>query len=162
MNTPEQNTPRRTPILWILCILTMISAFFSTIAYLAWALAPDTMLNSMEIVKSSGIIPLDQADKILSIYTSIESWQYIFLAVVQITMFAGAFIMLAKLDTIGFHIYTISQISQFIILNFMIGGSVAMDLNSIIMAILWVLMYATQLKFMRNFSSKQETGDKIN
>lgn len=43
-----ENTPKRTPVLWILGILTMLSAASSTIAYLSWAFAPDQMLKSME------------------------------------------------------------------------------------------------------------------
>ena len=39
-------------------------------------------------------------------------------------------------------------------MNFIIGGLVAMDLNGIIMSVLWVLMYATQLRYMKPFDNQ--------
>jgi hypothetical protein len=69
-------------------------------------------------------------------------------------LFAGAFLMLAKLNKAGFHVYTIGKILEFCVMNFVIGGLVAMDLNSIIMSVLWVLMYATQLRYMKPFDNQ--------
>ena len=145
-----ENTPKRTPILWILGIITMLSATFSAIAYICWAFAPDYMLKSMESVKEMGVFPAEQAEQIFAIYTSINSWQYLMLTAVQIMLFAGAFLMLAKLNKAGFHVYTIGKILEFCVMNFLIGGLVAMNINGIIMSVLWVLMYATQLRFMQS------------
>lgn len=147
-NSPYK--PQRTPILWILGIITMVSALFSAIAYLCWALAPDYMLKSMETIKEMDLFPADQAEKILSLYTSIASWQYLLLTLVEIMLFTGAFLMLAKLNKAGFHVYTIGKILEFCVLNFVIGGMVAMNMNGIITSVLWVLMYATQLRFMKS------------
>ena len=144
-----ENTPKRTPILWILGILTMLNSTFSAIAYICWAFAPDYMQKSMEMIKEMGMFPAEQTDQILSIYTSISSWQYLLLTVVQIMLFAGAFLMLVKLNSNGFHVYTIGKILEFCVLNFVIGGMAAMDVNGIIMSVLWVLMYATQLRFLK-------------
>ena len=57
--------------------------------------------------------------------------------------------MLVKLNSNGFHVYTIGKIIEFCVLNFVIGGMAAMDVNGIIMSVLWVLMYATQLRFLK-------------
>ena len=103
----------------------------------------------MEMIKEMGMFPAEQTDQILSIYTSINSWQYLLLAAVQLMLFAGAFLMLAKLNSKGFHVYTIGKILEFCVLNFVIGGMVAMDVNGIILSVLWVLMYATQLRFLK-------------
>ena len=149
MNNPETITPKRTPILWILGIITMLNSAFSAIAYICWAFAPDYMQKSMEMIKAMGMFPAEQTDQILSIYTSINSWQYLLLAAVQLMLFAGAFLMLVKLNSKGFHVYTIGKILEFCVLNFVIGGMVAMDVNGIIMSVLWVLMYATQLRFLK-------------
>ena len=149
-----ENTPKRTPILWILGIITMLNSAFSAIAYICWAFAPDYMLKSMETIKDMGMFPADQVEQILSIYTSINSWQYLLLAAVQLMLFVGAFLMLAKLNKAGFHVYTIGKILEFCVMNFVIGGLVAMDLNSIIMSVLWVLMYATQLRYMKPFDNQ--------
>ena len=144
-----ENTPKRTPILWILGILTMLNSVFSAIAYICWAMAPDYMMKSMETFKSMNLLPSDQIDLILSLYTSISSWQYLLLTIVQIMLFVGAFLMLVKLNSNGFHVYTIGKILEFCVLNFVIGGMAAMDVNGIIMSVLWVLMYATQLRFLK-------------
>ncbi len=143
-----ENAPRRTPILWILGIITMVNAAFSAIAYISWALAPEYMLKSMETIRNMDMFSEDQVEQIISLYTSIQSWQYILLAIVSVALFVGAFMMLVKLKKVGFHIYTIGKILEFCVMNFVIGGMVAMDFNGIITSVLWVLMYATQLRFL--------------
>lgn len=143
------NKPHRTPILWILGIITMVDSLFSAIAYLCWAIAPNSMLKSMDIIKEMNLFSAEQADQILSLYTSISSWQYLLLTVVEIMLFTGAFLMLVKLNKVGFHVYTIGKILEFCVLNFAIGGLAAMNVNSIIMSVLWVLMYATQLRYIQ-------------
>lgn len=159
------NKPHRTPILWILGIITMVDSLFSAIAYLCWAIAPNSMLKSMDIIKEMNLFSTEQAEQILSLYTSISSWQYLLLTVVEIMLFTGAFLMLVKLNKVGFHVYTIGKILEFCVLNFAIGGLAAMNVNSIIMSVLWVLMYATQLRFIQqpdnqnNNSSEQNFPD---
>lgn len=143
------NKPHRTPILWILGIITMVDSLFSAIAYLCWAIAPNSMLKSMDIIKEMNLFSAEQADQILSLYTSISSWQYLLLTVVEIMLFTGAFLMLVKLNKVGFHVYTIGKILEFCVLNFAIGGLAAMNVNGIIMSVLWVLMYATQLRYIQ-------------
>lgn len=155
-----ENKPRRTPILWILGIITMVNATFSAIAYICWAIAPDYMLKSMEIIKEMNLFSGDQAEQILNLYTSIASWQYLLLTVVEVMLFTGAFLMLVKLNKVGFHVYTIGSILEFCVLNFVIGGMVAMNTNGIITSVLWVLMYATQLRFME--SSDNQDDNTIN
>lgn len=149
--------PQRTPILWILGTFTMIGAMFSAITYLCWAIAPDSMLQSIGIIKEMKMFSAEQVDQILSLYTSITNWQYLLLTVVEVMSFAGAFLMLVKLNKIGFHVYTISKIMEFCVLNFIIGGMAAMNMNGIITSVLWVLMYATQLRFM-NPSDNQDNN----
>ena len=160
------NKPHRTPILWILGIITMVDSLFSAIAYLCWAIAPNSMLKSMDIIKEMNLFSAEQADQILSLYTSISSWQYLLLTVVEIMLFTGAFLMLVKLNKVGFHVYTIGKILEFCVLNFAIGGLAAMNVNSIIMSVLWVLMYATQLRYIQqpdnhnnNFSEQNFTDN---
>jgi len=152
-----ENTPKRTPILWILAILTMISSLFSAFTYLFWAIIPDYLVNSMESIKTMNMFPTDQVEQVLEIYTSIKSWQYLLLMGVEIMFFTGAFIMLVKLNKAGFHVYTIGKILEFCVLNFVIGGLVAMNFNGILMSILWVLMYATQLRFMGPVDKNNQT-----
>ena len=162
MNNPETITPKRTPILWILGIITMLNSAFSAIAYICWAFAPDYMQKSMEMIKEMGMFPAEQTDQILSIYTSINSWQYLLLAAVQLMLFAGAFLMLVKLNSKGFHVYTIGKILEFCVLNFVIGGMVAMDVNGIIMSVLWVLMYTTQLRFLKAVENQDNNSTPSN
>lgn len=154
MNNVTENKPKRPIILWILGILTMLDSGFSFFAYIGWALKPGYMRNSMESIRSMGIISSDQLDEVLAIYDSIQSWQYLLLAAVSLMLFLGAFLMLAKLKKTGFHIYTIGKILEFCVMNFAIGGMVAMDISGIIMSILWVLMFAMQLRYMEPFENQ--------
>lgn len=158
MENKPQYKPQRTPILWILGIITMVDAVFSAIAYLCWAISPDYMLKSMEMIKEMNLFPADQAEQILNLYTSIASWQYLMLTVIEAMLFTGAFLMLVKLNRAGFHVYTVGKILEFCVLNFVIGGMVAMNVNGIITSVLWVLMYATQLRFM-NPSDNQDDNN---
>lgn len=151
-----ENKPRRTPILWILGIIVMLDAVFSAIVYVCWAMAPDYMLKSMEIIKEMNFFTTDQVEQILAIYTSIASWQYLLLALVEAMFFAGAFLMLVKLNKVGFHVYTIGKILEFCVLNFVIGGIAAMNTNGIITSVLWVLMFATQLRYMEPFDNQDD------
>lgn len=155
-----EKKPQRTPILWILGIFTMIGAMFSAITYLCWAIAPDSMLQSMGIIKEMKMFSSEQVDQILSLYTSISNWQYLLLTIVEVMLFTGAFLMLVKLNKVGFHVYTIGKIVEFCVLNFIIGGMAAMNVNGIISSVLWVLMYATQLRFM-NPTDNQEDNTNI-
>jgi hypothetical protein len=157
-----ENKPQRTPILWILGIITMVDSLFSAIAYLCWAIAPNSMLKSMDIIKEMNLFSEEQADQILSLYTSISNWQYLLLTIVECLFFAGAFLMLVKLNKTGFHLYTIGKILEFCMLNFVIGGMAAMGINGIIMSILWVLMFATQLRFMNQTDNQDNTMSENN
>ena len=89
--------------------MTMTSAVFSAIAYLCWAIAPDYMLKSMEMIKEMKMFTADQAEQILTLYSSITSWQYLLLTLVEMMLFTGAFLMLVKLNQAGFHVYTIDK-----------------------------------------------------
>lgn len=156
------NTPKRTPILWILGILTMLSAASSAIAYLSWAFAPDYMMKSMETVKEMNLFSADQTEQLLSLYTSIKSWQFLLLTFVQVMLFAGAFLMLVRLNKAGFHVYTMGKILEFCVMNFAIGGLAAMGLNGIVTSVLWVLMYATQLRFLQSSDNQNDNPSQQN
>jgi len=157
-----ENTPKRTLILWILGILTMIDTFFSVIAYLSWIIAPDYMRQSSEMLKNTNLQTPDQVEQMLNLYSSIQNWQYLLLILVCVALFAGAFLMLVKLKGLGFHVYTIGKITEFCVMNFVIGGMVAMDLNGVIMSVLWVLMYATQLRYLEPFDPKDNASPNQN
>lgn len=152
-----EKKPQRSPILWILGTFTMIGAMFSAITYLCWAVAPNSMLQSMEIIREMKMFSADQVDQILSLYTSISKGQYLLLTLVEVMLFTGAFLMLVKLNKVGFHVYTIGKIVEFCVLNFIIGGMAAMNMNGIISSILWVLMYATQLRFMNPTDNQDDS-----
>ena len=59
MENQPQYKPQRTPILWILGIITMVNSVFSAIAYICWAIAPDYMLKSMEMIKEMNLFSAD-------------------------------------------------------------------------------------------------------
>ena len=97
--------------------------------------------------------------EMLDVFLSIPSWKYIPLILAEAASFAGALIMLWKLNSIGFHIYTIGQILEVCTLNFIIGGKLVMPLSAVMMTVLIIVMYATQLRYMKKTSDTENKPD---
>ena len=95
--------------------------------------------------------------QVFEMYLSIKGWQYGLLIITEAAIFIGALIMLWKLNPIGFHIYTIGQMAEFCVQNFIIGGKMTMNWSAIMLTIMIILMYATQLRYMKQ---PEETVEK--
>ena len=141
--------PKRGFLLWFLSLATMFQAGNNILLYTMFLLFPDKM---GQVVSNLTQIPFfdDEAFReVIQVFQSIAGWQYGLLILVEIAIFAGALIMLWKLNPIGFHIYTIGQIGLFCILNFVIGGKLMMTWEAIIWTVFIILLFASQLKYMR-------------
>lgn len=137
-------------VLWILAIFTMINAATNGMTDLIFAIMPNIAAQSIEAVKALPMFNSSEYSEAFNLMLSIKSWQYALLLLTEAAGFAGAFLMLVKLNPLGFHIYTIGQIFQILIANYVIGGKASMSISSILMAILIVAMFATQLPFMKH------------
>lgn len=149
MKIYDKFEPRRTVLLWILCMFTFIGAGFSAIGYLIYAIAPDILSQSMEAVKSMPMFADEQIQKLMEAYVSVKSWKYALMCLCEAVIFIGPMLMLVKLNPIGFHIYTLGQIARFCIQTFVIGGMLKMNTSNILWIIIMIMLFATQLKYMR-------------
>ncbi len=111
------------------------------------------------MVKTMPMFAGAEYQELFDIMLSITKWQFLLLILAEAASFAGALIMLWKLKSIGFHIYTIGQILEFCTLNFIIGGKLTMTFSAVIMTVLIIVMYATQLRYMKDPPAKDNNNE---
>lgn len=159
-NTDGKSLPKRTFMLWFLAICTMLNNVTSGLTYFFYGLFPKILRQSVEVMSNMPMFDNEQYRQAFDTYLSIAPWQYLLLFVMCAMAFAGALIMLWKLKPLGFHLYTISQIYGFCVLNLIIGGKLAMGWNEIIWTIMIVIIYALQLRFIQQFKDASEQKEK--
>ncbi|MBR4136724.1 MAG: hypothetical protein IKU03_10035 [Bacteroidales bacterium] len=154
---PPVIKPQRTFILWFMGICSMLDAVFSVCSYLIFMMKPEA---AAVILKSNasllGATP-EQITTLTDAMAAITQPQFLMLIGVECLMFAGALLMLWKLNQIGFHLYTIGQLLNICILNFVIGGSMAMNFESIITVVFLIIIYAMQLRYMKRLEDTEES-----
>lgn len=148
-SNPNIKQPKRGFLLWFLSLATMFQAGNNILLYTMFLLFPDKMGQAVSNLTQIPFFDDEAFREVIQVFQSIAGWQYGLLILVEIAIFAGALIMLWKLNPIGFHIYTIGQIGLFCILNFVIGGKLMMTWEAIIWTIFIILLFASQLKYMR-------------
>lgn len=146
----QPDKPTRTFLLWFLGICTMINAGMNVLSFSMFAFFPNVIHHSIEVMKDMPRFSGEEYQEMFDIFLSIPAQKCILLILAEAASFAGALIMLWKLNSIGFHLYTIGQILEFCTLNFIIGGKLAMDFSAVLMVVLVIVMYATQLKYMKD------------
>ena len=157
----KPDKPQRTFLLWFLGICTMINAGMNVISFTMYACFPDFIRQSMTIMQNMSFFSGDEYKDMIDIFLSVAPSQYILLILAEAASFAGALIMLWKLRSIGFHIYTVGQILEFCTLNFIIGGKLTMPLSAVLMTMLIIVMYATQLRYMKDHFEETEKDQNI-
>jgi len=146
----QEAKPQRTFLLWFLAICTMISTFMNVISFSLYAFFPNFIQQTMAVMQNMPMFNGEEYKEMFDVFLSVAPWQYLLLILSEAGAFAGALIMLWKLKSIGFHIYTISQILEFFVLNFLIGGKMAMPFSAVLGVVLIIVMYATQLRYMQD------------
>lgn len=154
----QDNNPQRTFVLWFLAICTMINAGMNVVSFSLYAFFPGLIRQSMDFILNMPMRNGDEYREIFEIFLSVTPQQYLLLILAEIASFAGALIMLWKMKSIGFHIYTIGQIFEFCILNFLIGGKMAMNLSAVVMTVLIIILFATQLRYMQGDKDADTNG----
>lgn len=154
----QDNKPQRTFVLWFLAICTMINAGMNVMSFSLYAFFPGLIRQSMDFIQNIPMFSGDEYKEIFDIFLSVTPQQYLLLILAEIASFAGALIMLWKMKSIGFHIYTIAQIFEFCILNFLIGGKMAMNLSAVVMTVLIIILFATQLRYMQGDRAADTDG----
>ena len=141
--------PKRGFLLWFLSICTMINAGSNILLYAMCVLFPNMVNDAVGRMSQMSFFNDEAYQELVLIFQSIAGWQYGLLIIAEVAIFVGALIMLWKLNPVGFHIYTFGQIGLFCILNFVIGGKLVMTWEAILMTICIILLFASQLKYMR-------------
>lgn len=140
---------RRTAVLWCLCICTMIDAAMDFFGYLNFLIMPDLMKQSMTLVQQMPAFSNEEIASVMDAYMAIPAWQLGILSFAELLIFTGALIMLWKQHQNGFHLYTIGQIILCATIYLLLGKPFATGVSGIIMTVLLILLFATQLKYMR-------------
>lgn len=135
---PQERQPKRPELLTILCVLSFIGSGLGSFSNLIITLSYSSIV---EIYSSSGI-DIPGMEEMLSGGRTFFTLSFI----IQMLSFIGVLNMW-KLNKIGFHIYSISQILILILPSFFI-----LELDFPIIAILFtavfVILYASLLKHM--------------
>lgn len=158
MEIIKKDRPQRPLLLWFLAICTMLDEGMSILCYAMFMLFPNMMQMATEKMLSMPFYQDDIYKEAFTTYLSVESWQYALLLLASAAIFVGALIMLVKMKQLGFHIYTIGQIVNFCIINFVIGGKLAAMSNiaSWIMQICIIVLFATLLPYMKPLQEEED------
>lgn len=159
MKIYDKIEPKRTVLLWILCIFTFIGAGCSALSDLFYMLFPNIMAQSSQLLESMPMFNNEEYKHAFDLMLSVKGWQYLLLFFSQAAIFTGAMIMLIKLNPNGFHVYTLGQVANFCVLTFAIGGEHRMAPASILWVVMMITLFATQLKFMQNDHHSNDNDD---
>lgn len=145
----NEQQPKRTTLLLILCILTFIGSGYSFLYYLLLPMVKSQLPEIMEMYgnlfsKMDGNM-VDAMNDLLEFMASVPTWKYLLVALGFAGSVTGAAFML-KLRKEGLHIYIISQILVFAFLSFVIGGPMQPSIVDIMWTITFILLYYLQLK----------------
>lgn len=145
----NEQQPKRTTLLLILCILTFIGSGYSFLYYLLLPMVktqlPETVEMYSNLFKQIDGNMLDAMNDLLEFMASVPTWKYLLVALGFAGSVTGAAFML-KLRKEGLHIYIISQILVFAFLSFVIGGPMQPSIVDIMWTITFILLYYLQLK----------------
>jgi ABC-type multidrug transport system fused ATPase/permease subunit len=144
----EEN--KRPGFLTLLCVLTFIGSGFTLLSNLITPIFTPMML---EMLQNSSPFPgaLDAFEKVLE--TPI--WQFYLSALFCATSVLGAIYML-KMKKIGFHIYVISQLTLFVIGQFLIGSITKPNYFGLFLTLLFIGLYAIYYKKFTNIEEPKE------
>ncbi|MBO4645484.1 MAG: hypothetical protein J5642_03105 [Bacteroidales bacterium] len=143
---PQEDSPRRRPMLVVLCILTFVNSGFSALSYLGMPLVKNELPAMADVYGRMGMEDAyEQISTTLDFMAEVPSWKYFLLALCYVLAVVGAALML-KMKPSGFHCYVIAQILTFAGLNFLIGGPLSMQLMDVIWSITFVVFYFVLLR----------------
>lgn len=141
----EQESRKRPVLLTVLCIFTFIGMAFSILSALVLSFMPDTFSSAMQEQFAQMMGEETAEEMAAAIVSGMRSAPY--LLVLYIINLFGA-IQMFRLRKMGFFIYVVAQVLIWILPVVM--GAPAM---SLIMPAIWttlfIVLYATNLKFMK-------------
>lgn len=137
------NNIQRPRGLLFVAILTFINAGFSFITYFMLAFAASYLPAAIDIYENMGV--QKEMIEALQQLTEVPSWQFLLLSLSFALSIVGAAFML-KMNTLGFHLYVVSQLCIFAVSNLMVKGIATMNGMSIAVSVLFIFCYALFFK----------------
>lgn len=138
MDPFNENKPKRSPWLLVLAVLTFIFSGISFLVYFMLSFTSGLMPSVVEMYENMGMP--SESIEIMQKMVEVPSWQYLLLSLGFALAVVGAALML-KINKIGFHLYVIAQIWQFVMCNLVIKGFMTMNWFSILTTILVIVCY---------------------
>ena len=136
----QGNTPKRTKLLTVLCILTFIGSGMNFISSIMIALFYDSFIAVAETISESFNLPgLEMLLEGKSVFFAVS-------ALISAGSFTGAYLMW-KLKKAGFHVYTIFQILLILAPMYFFELPTPSFLDLILSGV-FVILYSTNLKYM--------------
>lgn len=142
LNNEVDQVAKRPTFLTVLCILTFIGSGFSAISNLSWIVFYDSFLD---------IIAQNPSDLFQEVYDTIintSRWLFAVDLILYISSIIGAVFML-KLNKIGFHIYTISNVLLVLTPVFFTENQGVNFLGLMFVTAPFILLYGLHLKHMK-------------
>lgn len=158
-NNNNNIKPKRSAVLWVLSICTLIDAGMNILGYLNFICFPNMIRKSMEFVKEMPAFNNEEVAKVFEAYLAVPNWKFLLLIIASAAIFAGALIMIWKLKQIGFHIYTIGQICYCAIIYFLLGKPFVTGISELLWIAILIVFFATQLKYMKPINSDENDSD---
>ena len=151
----QQNQFQRPTFLLVLCILTFIGSGWGTLSNLFSVFTAGLTNSSMQMEHYSSMLNgMDQGgdSAVLSdiLSSTMASLQATFVHAKEISLLGA--ILMFQLRRIGFYFYTAAQILMLFVLPYFAGFNfmvLAGMLFSAIFAVIFIVMYALNLKYMR-------------
>lgn len=155
MDPFNENKPKRSPWLVVLAVLTFIFSGFSFLGYFMLSFTSGLIPSMIEMYQNMGM-PSEMIDA-MNKMAEVPSWQYLLLSLGYVLAVVGAALML-KINKLGFHLYVIAQIWQFVMCNMVIKGAMTMNWMSIFTTILIIACYGL---LMREALMAQKDSDQF-
>lgn len=143
MDPFNENKPKRSPWLVVLAVLTFIFSGFSFLGYFMLSFTSGLIPSMIEMYQNMGM-PSEMIDA-MNKMAEVPSWQYLLLSLGYVLAVVGAALML-KINKLGFHLYVIAQIWQFVMCNMVIKGAMTMNWMSIFTTILIIACYGLLMR----------------
>lgn len=142
-NLINQGNIERPPQLTLLCILSFIAGGLSIIGNLYIYGFYDQIIN---LIKEGNIPQLFGEDMDFSFLADISQAYFLWLVLLNVSSVIGVF-LIWKLNPIGFHVYTLSEILILIIPEIYIPGR-PFPFFDILITLVFVLLYFKNLKLI--------------
>jgi len=147
-NQFEEN--KRPGFLTFLCILTFIGSGFGLLSNLLMPIFAPIFLELLQESAFSTPSVIEAYEQMIAT----PVWQFYISAFLCAASILGAVYML-KMKKIGFHIYTVAQLTQLLVAQFLYGGNLSPKITDLLLTLLFIGLYAIYYKKFTSLEAEQ-------